>query len=250
MNSVNISCVIPTCDREELFNETLESVLNQTIKPLEIIIVNNGKVNLEDLYKKSVLIKVYNIINYAGVSQALNFGASIARGEYIAFLEDDDLWEKNYIKNLLDVINPDNQIYVSRIDKLYKNKITKYKNANNKINLKTLFIQNPGINISNLCVNKQSFINLSGFDTTIPVGADKSFAIDCLLSKLSFKVLEHNQEICRFHDGYRISKNPKKLIQSHIAFYKKYKKIMNYYQKFFLLYKIFFLIIFKKYNIK
>ena len=73
---------------------------------------------------------------------------------------------------------------MSRIDKLYKNKITKYKNANNKINLKTLFIQNPGINISNLCVNKQSFINLSGFDTTIPVGADKVFCYRLFIIKI------------------------------------------------------------------
>ena len=59
------------------------------------------------------------------VSQALNFGASIARGEYIAFEDDKFVGEKLY-KNLLDVINPDNQI-CGRIDKLYKNKITKYK---------------------------------------------------------------------------------------------------------------------------
>ena len=113
-----------------------------------------------------------------------------------------------------------------------------------------LLIKNPAINISNLCGNKKSFMKLSGFDPLIPVGADKSFAIDCLLANLSFKVLENNQEICRFHEGYRVSKNPKKLISSQIAFYRKYKKIMNYYQKFFLLYKIVFLMIFKKYNLK
>ncbi len=250
MNNVKISCIIPTCDRYDLLIETLNSVINQTKKPLEIIIVNNGKLNLEEIETKSDLIKIYNIIEYAGVSQALNFGASIAKGEYIAFLEDDDLWEKNYIKNISDAISPTYQIYVSRIDKLYKNKIYKYKNATNKIDLKNLLIKNPGINISNLCVNKKSFMKLSGFDPLISVGADKSFAIDCLLSNLSFKVLENNQEICRFHEGYRVSKNPKKLISSQIAFYRKYKKIMNYYQKFFLLYKIIFLMIFKKYNLK
>ena len=38
-----ISCIIPTCDRNDLLVESLHSVLNQTVKPDEIIIVNNGK---------------------------------------------------------------------------------------------------------------------------------------------------------------------------------------------------------------
>lgn len=250
MFNQTISCVIPTCDRYDLLNETIDSILNQSVLPLEIIIINNGKLDLVNFEQKSNLIKIYKIIEYAGVSQALNFGASISKGQYIAFLEDDDMWERDYIKKLSEAISPAYQVYVSRIDKLYKNKIFNYKNAINKINLEILFIKNPGINISNLCVEKKSFIKISGFDPLIAVGADKSFAIDCLLSNYSFKVLENNQEICRFHDGYRVSKNPKKLISSHLAFYKKYKKIMKVNQKLYLLYKIIFLLVFKKYNLK
>ena len=75
---------------EKNFNETLESVLNQTIKPLEIIIVNNGKVNLEDLYKKCF--NKVSILLIMQVCHTLNFGASIAKGTYS--FEDDDLGRK------------------------------------------------------------------------------------------------------------------------------------------------------------
>jgi Predicted glycosyltransferases len=158
MRNIKISCVIPTCDRNNLLIETLNSVLSQTSLPDEIIIVNNGDQKLDLPLNKNVNIKIYNIIKYVGVAQALNFGVNISKGNYIAFLEDDDLWEQNYIKNIRESIETNYSVYVSRIDKLQKNKIIKYKNAINKINVNIFLTHNPEVIYQNLCVKKEPLI--------------------------------------------------------------------------------------------
>ena len=250
MNQTVISCIIPTCDRLELLKITLNSVLKQSVLPIEILIMNNGSKSINfdalglinyDKYK----IKLFNLPKYAGLAQALNFGSSIAKGKYLAFLEDDDLWETDYIKKLSDSITSDYDAYVARIDRLKDGEITPYKNAKGKINVDNFFTYNPGVNISNLCISKEALFRISGFDTRIKVGVDKCVVIDLLLDNCKFKVLEHIQEIGRSHKGVRLSGSNKNMIESQLAFYQKYKKRMNFFQKIKLIRSILFYVLFK-----
>ncbi len=240
MVNTKISCIIPTCDRIDLLKLTLESVLNQTILPEEILIINNGSktINFENLNNpdhEKYHIKIFNLPKYAGLAQALNFGSSIAKSEYLAFLEDDDLWEEDYIKKLSECLTSEFQVFVARIDKLDNGKIIPFKNAKGKVKINNFFSFNPGINISNLCVNKKALFEISGFDPTIKVGVDKCVVIDLLIANKKFIVLDHIQEIARMHDGIRLSGSNKNMIESQIAFYIKYRKKMNFIQKIKLL---------------
>jgi glycosyltransferase involved in cell wall biosynthesis len=250
MVNTKISCIIPTCDRIDLLKVTLESVLKQTILPEEILIINNGLKtinfgNLNNPDHEKNHIKIFNLPKYAGLAQALNFGSSIAKGKYLAFLEDDDLWETDYIKKLSDSITSDYDAYVARIDRLKDGEITPYKNAKGKINVDNFFTHNPGVNISNLCISKEALFRISGFDARIKVGVDKCVVIDLLLDNCKFKVLEHIQEIGRSHEGVRLSGSNKNMIESQLAFYQKYKKRMNFFQKIKLIRSILFYVLFK-----
>ena len=113
---MKISCIIPTYNRKEFLVEAVNSVLSQTRKPDEIIIVNNGdeRVFLSDKLSKHV--KVYDIVRNAGASQTRNFGAGVATGDYLAFLDDDDLWGSDYLKNVTGVIRGKSNLVVSRLD--------------------------------------------------------------------------------------------------------------------------------------
>lgn len=253
MINKEISCIIPTVDRQELLNLTLDSVINQTILPKEILIINNGNTNIDYDYLNiknfnEFNIKIFNLPKYIGLATALNFGSIIASSKYLAFIEDDDLWEKNYIKKLTENITDEYQMYIARIDRLKNGRIEKYKNAKDKINLNNLFSYNPGINISNICVNRDALFSISGFDTAIKVGVDKCLAIDFILKNFKIKVLDHIQEIGRYHEGYRLSKDYSSLLNSQILFFFKYKKKMNYIQKLKLLKKILYLAVFGKKN--
>lgn len=110
MNSQDISCVsvvIPTFHRPELLIRAVKSVLNQTVLPLEIIVVIDGP-DLEtqkalEIFDSSLL-KVLILPKRSGGSTARNKGAFHAKGDWIAFLDDDDEWLPNKLESQLDIV--------------------------------------------------------------------------------------------------------------------------------------------------
>src|SRR3989338_9975584 len=94
VNNPLVSVVIPTYNGSRFIKETIQSVLDQTYTNIEAIIVDDGsKDNTPDIVKsindsRIIYIRQEN----AGVSMARNNGINISKGEYIAFLDHDDVW--------------------------------------------------------------------------------------------------------------------------------------------------------------
>lgn len=101
--NIKISVIIPAYNVEEYIEKTLRSVMNQTLKEIEIIVINDEskdntlsiikRVMLED--KRIILIDKKN----GGVSQARNDGIKIAKGEYISFIDGDDWIEEDFFRD-------------------------------------------------------------------------------------------------------------------------------------------------------
>jgi glycosyltransferase involved in cell wall biosynthesis len=89
-----VSVIIPTFNRSHLLEETLNSVLAQSFKDFEIIVVDDASTDGTQslLNKYSSLITIVLDANQ-GVSYARNRGIEVAKGRYICFLDSDDLWE-------------------------------------------------------------------------------------------------------------------------------------------------------------
>ena len=105
MNSPLVSVVIPSFNRLDYLLRAIESVLNQTYSKTEIIVVNDGSTEegyLEHKYIKDIkqinLEQNQKIINGFGPGNIRNFGINKASGEWIAFLDDDDLWLKDKLE--------------------------------------------------------------------------------------------------------------------------------------------------------
>jgi hypothetical protein len=87
------SVIIPTYNREPYLRETLASVLQQTFKDFEIIVVDDGSTDGTVAYVSSLGSQVSLVQQAnAGPGAARNLGVRHARGEYLAFLDSDDLW--------------------------------------------------------------------------------------------------------------------------------------------------------------
>ncbi len=93
-----ISVVIPTFNRGSAIQSTLDSVLQQNLPAdeIEILVVNDGSTDdtakfLQSRYTAHAQIQLFDLKN-GGVANARNFGLEKARGEFIAFLDHDDLW--------------------------------------------------------------------------------------------------------------------------------------------------------------
>jgi len=98
--SPKVSVIIPTYNRADKIRDSVESVLNQTLTDLELIVVDDGSSDatgqiLEDAYGDRI--RYIAQVNQ-GVSAARNKGIQEAKGEWIAFLDSDDLWEKEKLE--------------------------------------------------------------------------------------------------------------------------------------------------------
>lgn len=95
-----VSVIIPTFNRAHMINDALDSVLQQTYKNIEVIIIDDGSTDdTQDLITnindpRLRYVKQEN----AGVSAARNHGVAISKGVYIAFLDSDDIYEKTCIE--------------------------------------------------------------------------------------------------------------------------------------------------------
>lgn len=92
-----VSVIIPTYNRADLLIRAIQSVLNQTFKNFELIIVDDGssdntKERVQELQKEDEIIKYLWQENSGTPAGALNAGIKIAKGKYVAFLDDDDEW--------------------------------------------------------------------------------------------------------------------------------------------------------------
>ncbi|GEM_PF-1601218 len=99
-----ISVVIPVYNGEKYLEKAIQSVVDQTLKPYEIIVVNDGSTDdsgllLTELAKKYPLL-IFNKEN-GGQSSARNYGVRIANGDFIAFLDQDDIWYPHHLENLV-----------------------------------------------------------------------------------------------------------------------------------------------------
>lgn len=99
------SVIIPIYNVEDYLEQCVNSVLNQTYKDLEIILVNDGSKDkcpemCDDFAKKDERILVLHKKN-GGLSSARNFGMDHASGKYILFLDSDDYWSEKEALNKL-----------------------------------------------------------------------------------------------------------------------------------------------------
>lgn len=223
---MTISCIIPTHNRNEFLAEAIGSVLKQTVQPLEIIIVNNGDnpVSLPDGLAGKVV--VYNIIPNAGASQARNFGAALAKGDYLAFLDDDDLWNEKYLENIFEAIKKGAQCVISRLDKLIDGKISSFKNTDKILTIGNILVVNPGVTGSNIVVNKDIFNKVGGFDVKLPTSEDKALLLELLKAKIPITTLPNNQAIRRMHGKGQLS-DADKIAEGIYQFTRKYAVLMN-----------------------
>lgn len=117
-----VSVVIPTYNRAKYICEAIDSVLAQTYKDHEIIVIDDGSTdNTKELLNKYETKIKYIYQENKGISAARNAGIKVAKGEYIAFLDSDDLWLSEKLKVQVKALEENKEIglvysSMSRID--------------------------------------------------------------------------------------------------------------------------------------
>lgn len=181
-----ISIIIPLFNKSNYVIKCLNSVLNQTFKDFEIIIINDGSTDnsLEVIEKynfKDIDYKIISQIN-SGVSTTRNNGVKSAKYDYITFLDADDWWEPNFLEQMVKLIEgfPDAGLFACSYFKIInKIKIPAIINLDSKfihgyidyMNLYSKGIWMP-VWTGATIVKKEVLDNLKGFKPNLKMGED------------------------------------------------------------------------------
>lgn len=230
--NLNYSVVIPTHDRLDFLKNALQSIFVQSIEPYEIFIVddlNQIKVKelIQNLSKKySFNIKYIISKSKNGVSHSYNLGAKHAKSEYLAFLDDDDFWGKDYIHSISKIIKKNNfDIIISRLteyDDQYK-KSKPGKCLPQKFNIKDFYLRNPGVLRSNFFIKRSCFELARGYDEKIFGSSDKEIFMRLkILKKKHFVNDKPNLVYWRTNHKSQASINFRRMLRNVVNFYSKY----------------------------
>lgn len=174
-----ISVIIPVYNGETTIKETIESVLNQTFNDFELIIINDGSQDstLEIINSiNDTRIKVSSFLN-SGVSASRNRGLAKAQGEFISFLDADDLWTQDKLELQLKALqsHPHAALAYSWSDWIDKSgqflRAGGHITVNGKVYDKLIirdFIESG----SNPLIRKQALEQVGSFDCSITHGED------------------------------------------------------------------------------
>lgn len=102
------SIVIPVYNVEKYLKRTLDSIFNQTEQNFEVILVNDGSTDKSVEIAKKYKVKIIDT-KHVSVSEARNIGVKHAKGDYLIFLDSDDYWDKDLLKEVSKLLgnNPD-----------------------------------------------------------------------------------------------------------------------------------------------
>lgn len=182
-----ISVIITTYNRADLIQRAIISVLNQTYKDFELIIVDDGSIDntkeiIEKFKNKDSRIKYFYQENQ-GWPSALNKGLSLAQGEYIAFLDSDDEWLPQKLEKQIEVFENNLSVglvacWAFRIFDSNKKKLFKtHKGLIKKENWCKFFKTKGIISFSTVILKKKVFDSIVLFDTKLKAAIDLDFYI-------------------------------------------------------------------------
>jgi glycosyltransferase involved in cell wall biosynthesis len=118
---IDISVIIPVFNAEQYLNKCLDSIINQTVKNIEIICVDDrstdGSVEVLEYYsKQDKRLKILLHDQNKGTSAARNSGLATAKGQYIYFMDNDDWIELNYLEKMLQAAKEHNSKIVVNVN--------------------------------------------------------------------------------------------------------------------------------------
>jgi glycosyltransferase involved in cell wall biosynthesis len=103
-----VSVIIPVYNAELYLEDSINSVLTQTYQPLEIIIINDGSTDgSEKVARKFAQQTSYFYQSNQGAAAARNHGIKKSNGDFLTFLDADDLWEPDKIRKQMDILEKD-----------------------------------------------------------------------------------------------------------------------------------------------
>lgn len=237
-----VSVIIPTYKRTDKLKNAIDSVLNQTYKNFEIVIVDDNDPNTEyrkdtekfmQTYKSNEKVRYVKMKKNGGGAAARNFGIKEAKGKYIAFLDDDDVFVpeklekqlKFMLDNKLDACFSNETVLTTNDKLMYKKEYKDFKKENAlKYHLTEMIV-----GTQTFMFKKSVLEAINGFDI-VPSGQEYILMYKTIMAGYDVDYLDEDLVKIYIHEGARISTSNKKIIgeKNLYELKKKHFDILNF----------------------
>jgi glycosyltransferase involved in cell wall biosynthesis len=166
-----VSVIIPVYNGEKYLEEAIQSVLNQSHHSLDFILVDDGSEDSSArIAKKYVPPLRYTYQKHQGLSAARNKGIALAQGQFFAWLDADDVWERDKLENQLAAFknNPELDIVFGHMQQFFSPDLDVEERE--RIRLNTALM--PGYSPCALLVKRDSFFKVGLFELKWELGQD------------------------------------------------------------------------------
>ncbi|WP_158620283.1 MULTISPECIES: glycosyltransferase family 2 protein [Corallococcus] len=180
MSHCTLSVIIPTRHRPALLRRALTCVAEQTRRPDEVFVIDDGDV--PHPFVPSAGVRWVRHEAPHGAARARNLGASLAQGRFLAFLDDDDAWDPAYLAEA------EQLALTERLDLVLTAflKVRQQEGTQEVVPEKVppailhpddFLVRNPGLRGSNLFISRAAFLQSGGFDPALPSFHDMDLGI-------------------------------------------------------------------------
>lgn len=203
-NTPDFSIVMPTYNQSSFLSEAIDSVLNQDFPSWELIVIDNFSddetTQVLDRYKDHRL-KVFRIENNGVIAKSRNLGIQKSSAEWIAFLDSDDVWESNKLREVKKVIDNQNPAFVyHRMRYLIQNtpgKLMKTRKLKNNAFIDLLVNGNLIAN-SSVVVKKEILVNVGLINESKDLIGTEDFNTWLKISKTNLPLIFCRQELGKY----------------------------------------------------
>lgn len=196
-----VSVIVPVYNGERYLADALESIFEQDYDPFEVIVVDDGSAD-----GTSGIAKSYKEIRYIyqmnqGQGAAMNVGIKAAQGEFIAFLDADDLWTPNKLSVQVDYLpsHPQVGVVIGRMQNFLEPgaKLPRQKTKD------LLLADFVGLALGATVVRKTVFEQIGGFDTSYEYAKDVDWFVRTREAGIQMAVLPEVLLYRRLHESNR-----------------------------------------------
>lgn len=225
-----VSVVTPSFNSENTIKYTIDSVLNQTYKNIELIIVDDlstdNTVNIVKEYiKKDNRVKLFVLKEKGGASAARNKAIKESHGKYVAFLDADDLWKLDKLEKQIKFME-DNHYDFTYTDYQYidmnGNYIDKFRNCPKKVTYKSM-LRGDSIGCLTVIYNQRE----TGLIQIPALEKRNDYALWCLILKKVKVGYKYNEILAyyRKNSGTLSSVNKHKLLKYHYRLHRNVNRL-------------------------
>lgn len=215
-----VTVIIPTYNRAGTIAESIQSVLDQTYTNLEVVIVDDGSMDETEAIINKLAderTKYVRLDKNSGVANARNVGVNLAKTDWIAFQDSDDIWHKDKLEKQMTYAKeyPEYALIYSKYKLFYQNGVESvmpaYPLEVMEGNMFKALLERNVIDAPTILVKKEEFLSVGGFD-------------------IDFHALEDWDFVIRFAKQYKIGYVEEVLIDSRVTSGGVSSGIANYYE--------------------